>query len=123
MHQEGETNWRQSGLAPRKEKQVSLPAFEEHLASYEWPMHSPRARLPAAWVPCEHPERVYDEDMQVDFRCRACVVALGAAAMAHPQRIRRLRRVANVSLSEVYEWAREYHGLPPLPERVNSEKS
>lgn len=73
------------------------------------------------WYACEHPERPVEKDATcIDIGCRACVLMLGAASMAAPD-----RDVVDLATDEtvgnyaaMYERLRGQHGLPALPGRA-----
>lgn len=94
-----------------------LPDFEEYIARLRderGPELHPTSSPPT--FACERPEASII-GTSVDVRCRACVIALGASAAAGVDTPGAGLRVEPHTPAEVYEWARHYHGLPPLPAR------
>lgn len=72
------------------------------------------------WWACEHPERPWDfRGTWFAADCRACVLALGAAAVHDREvMIGFTNARLELTMAEAYDRCRAEHGLPELPGAV-----
>jgi hypothetical protein len=74
--------------------------------------------LEGEWWACHFPERPHDTWAVYDEHCRACVIALAAAAMWMPDGpLSETSGGIELPMAAIYEQERHRHDLPPLPAR------